>query len=93
MISAHALHRHPNGSQITIILLLLSRLVGWHACIAGFLTSLLLVPVASALMRRVASVRQRLAPLTDARVKLCSEIVAGEMNMKLIRLGEGICLF
>ena len=67
-----------HGVQIVIILLLLSRLVGWHASIGGFLTSVLLIPAASALMKRVGTVRQRLAPLTDARVKLCSEIVAGD---------------
>jgi hypothetical protein len=69
-----------DGVQIAIILLLLSRLVGWQASIGGFVTSLLLVPVSAAVMKRVASVRQRLAPLTDARVKLCSEIVAGDVH-------------
>ena len=66
--------------QIAIILLLLSRLVGWQASIGGFVTSLLLVPVSAAVMKRVASVKQRLAPLTDKRVKLCSEIVAGDIR-------------
>ena len=67
-----------HGVQIVIVMLLLSRLVGWQASVGGFVTSLLLVPVTAALMRRVAAVRKRLAPLTDARVKLCSETVAGE---------------
>ncbi len=63
---------------IMVVLLLLSRLVGWHASIGGFLASVLLVPASAALMRRIATVRRRLVALSDARVKLCSEIVSGE---------------
>ena len=63
--------------QIIVILLLLSRLVGWHASVGGFLASILLVPASAALMRRIATVRRRLVALSDTRVKLCSEIVSG----------------
>ncbi len=40
--------------------------------------SLLVVPASAALMRREAAVRKRVSGLTDARVKLCAEIVSGE---------------
>ena len=35
-------------AQIGVILLLLSRLLGWHASVGGFLTSVLLVRAAKA---------------------------------------------
>ena len=65
------------ATQISVVLLLLSRLLGWHASVGGFLASLLVVPASAALMRRVAAVRKHLSALTDARVKLCAEIVSG----------------
>ena len=73
--------------QIAIILALLSRLLGWHASIGGFLTSVLLVPGSAALMKRVAAIRKHLSTLTDARVKLCAEIVSGA------RLSSLPCIF
>ena len=36
------------------------------------------MPASAALMRREAAVRKRVSSLTDARVKLCAEIVSGE---------------
>ena len=36
------------------------------------------MPASAALMQRVAAVRKRLSGLTDARVKLCAEMVSGE---------------
>jgi len=66
-------------SQIAVIMVLLARLVHWQPALAGVLTTVVLVPVTAAITRKAAHVRKRLVGLTDARVKVCTEVVSGTL--------------
>ena len=65
------------AAQIAVIMVLLARLVHWQPALAGVLTTVVLVPVTAAITRKAAHVRKRLVGLTDARVKVCTEVVSG----------------
>ena len=64
-------------AQLTVIMLLLSRLVGGWAAIAALVTTISVMPVSAWFGGRQSASRARLIGLTDARVKLCSEAVSG----------------
>jgi len=66
-----------HDSQIAVIMVLLARVVHWQPALAGVLTTVVLVPVTAAITRKAAHVRKRLVGLTDARVKVCTEVVSG----------------
>ena len=75
--------RHPDLSndcnilQIAVIMILLARLVHWQPALAGVLTTVILVPLTALITRKAAHVRKHLIVLTDARVKVCTEVVSG----------------
>ena len=64
-------------SQIAVIMVLLARLVHWQPALAGVVTTVVLVPITAIITRKAAHVRKRLIGLTDARVKVCTEVVSG----------------
>ena len=67
-------------TQMTVFMLLLSRLVGWWSALAGVVTTVMVLPVSAWVGSRQSASRERLIALTDARVKLCSEAVSGGMH-------------
>ena len=69
------------AAQIAVIMVLLARLVHWQPALAGVLTTIVLVPITASITRKAAGVRKRLIGLTDARVKVCTEVVSGRRLM------------
>jgi ATP-binding cassette subfamily C (CFTR/MRP) protein 1 len=57
---------------------LLVRVIGWLPSLAGLGVTVALIPVSALVGRRLGSVRRRLVVVTDARVKLCTEVITGE---------------
>ena len=78
--------------QISVIMVLLARLVHWQPALAGVLTTVVLVPITAAITRKAAGVRKRLIGLTDARVKVCTEVVSGVRLDPLCSLDSMVCL-
>ena len=64
-------------SQILVVMGLLVRVIKWQAALAGLAATLALIPLSIAVGRALASVRKRLIGYTDARVKLCTEVITG----------------
>ena len=98
--AARVLRQPPNvmmtqcraSLQIAVIMVLLARLVHWQPALAGVLTTVVLVPVTAAITRKAAHVRKRLVGLTDARVKVCTEVVSGALGQNPGGCGHVSCL-
>lgn len=69
--------------QILTVLALLVRVIGAAPAAVALAVTVALVPASALVARALARVRRRLVKLTDARVKLCAEVVTGVRAIKL----------
>ena len=56
---------------------LLVRVIRWAPALAGLGVTVALIPLSAAVGRTLAAVRRELVGYTDARVKLCTEVITG----------------
>jgi hypothetical protein len=63
--------------QVLIIIFFLHRIIGWVPALAGFMTTILVVPLNVFVGKMVHKLRKDLIAKTDTRVKLMSEIING----------------
>ena len=68
---------HICGTQILVVMALLTRIVGLLPALAGLVVSSALVPFSSLVGRALAHVRKQQMAASDSRVKLTSEVVVG----------------
>lgn len=73
--------------QILVVLGLLVRVIHVWPAVAGLAVTIALIPMTTLVGRKLSTVRKRLMGYTDARVKLCTEVVTGERE-----LGSGVCV-
>jgi ATP-binding cassette subfamily C (CFTR/MRP) protein 1 len=69
--------------QILTVLALLARVIGAAPAAVALAATVALVPASALVARALGRVRRRLVKLTDARVKLCAEVVTGVRAIKL----------
>ncbi|PRW61038.1 multidrug resistance-associated 1 isoform X8 [Chlorella sorokiniana] len=69
--------------QILVVMGLLVRVIHWAPALAGLGATLALIPIAGTVGRALAGVRRRLVGFTDARVKLCTEVITGIKAIKM----------
>ena len=70
----------PRGgvcSQILVVMAMLVRVLHWVPAACGLASTVALIPLTIFTGRRLASIRKGLMLRTDARIKLCSEVVTG----------------
>ncbi|GMH36556.1 hypothetical protein BSKO_04424 [Bryopsis sp. KO-2023] len=80
-INFHILWSGP--FQITVILLMLMRVLGWASALAGFGMTLTLIPLNTVVGSRMEKYRKQMMTHTDERVKLTTEVIAGIKAIKL----------
>lgn len=56
---------------------LLVRVINWAPALAGLGVTVALIPLSALVGRTLARVRRELVGYTDARVKLCTEVITG----------------
>ena len=59
---------------------MLVRVVHWVPAACGLASTVALIPFSVYTGRRLAGIRKQLMQHTDARIKLCSEVVTGEQE-------------
>lgn len=64
-------------TQILVVMGLLVRVIHWQPALAGLAATLALIPLTMVVGKALANVRRRLVGFTDARVKLCTEVITG----------------
>ena len=69
--------------QILAVMALLVRIIHWGPALVGLGVTLALIPLSALVARALARVRKRILALTDARVKLCGEVITGIKAIKL----------
>lgn len=67
-------------SQILVVMVLLTRVIGWAPALCGLLSTIMFIPITFFLGKKLASIRKQLMLQTDARIKLCTEIVTGNLS-------------
>lgn len=65
---------------------LLVRIIHWLPALAGLAVCVALIPLSTLVGRRLGAIRRRLVAHTDARVKLCTEVITGEAGCFLTQL-------
>lgn len=63
--------------QILVVMGLLVRVIHWAPALAGLAVTIALIPLSAFVGKRLAAVRRELIGFTDARVKLCTEVITG----------------
>ncbi|PRW33949.1 ABC transporter isoform A [Chlorella sorokiniana] len=69
--------------QILVVMGLLVRIIHWAPALAGLGVTIALIPISALVGRQLAAVRRALVGFTDARVKLCTEVITGIKAIKL----------
>ena len=69
--------------QIFVVLALLVRVIQPIPALVGLGVTVALIPLSAFVARALGRVRKRVVALTDARVKLCSEVITGIKAIKL----------
>ncbi|KAL4446696.1 hypothetical protein ABPG77_007940 [Micractinium sp. CCAP 211/92] len=69
--------------QILVVMALLVRIIHLVPALAGLGATLALIPLSTLVGRAMAAVRKELVAYTDARVKLCTEVITGIKAIKL----------
>ena len=69
--------------QVAVALGLLVRILGWAPSLVGLGITLALIPITTAVTRRLARLRRAAMAATDARVRAAAEVVAGVRAVKL----------
>ena len=69
--------------QVAVALGLLVRILGWAPSLIGLGVTAALIPVTTAVTKRLAKLRKGAMAATDARVKAAAEVVAGVRAVKL----------
>ena len=69
--------------QVAFALGLLVRILGWAPSLVGLGVTLALIPVTTAVTKKLARLRKGAMAATDARVKAAAEVVAGVRAVKL----------
>ena len=69
--------------QILVVMGLLVRVIHLIPAMVGLSVTAALIPLSALVARALAKVRKRVVALTDARVKLCSEVITGIKALKL----------
>ena len=64
---------------------MLVRVINWLPALCGLLSTIAFIPISIAMGKKLASIRKQLMLQTDARIKLCSEVVTGVSFLKLWR--------
>eukprot|EP00210_Caulerpa_lentillifera_P001049 g1012.t1 len=70
--------------ETTLILILLSFVLGFLPAIAGLSCVLILIPLQSMLSKRIAKLRRKTARITDRRINFLSEIISGSLAVKML---------
>ncbi|KAL6768590.1 hypothetical protein ACKKBF_B11340 [Auxenochlorella protothecoides x Auxenochlorella symbiontica] len=69
--------------QILCVMGLLMRVIGVVSAVTGLAVTVALIPLLTLLGKKLASIRKESMTLTDARVKLCTEVLTGIKAIKL----------
>ena len=69
--------------QILSVMAMLIRILHVLPALAGLAVTVLLIPLSSLVARRLGHIRKRIVKLTDARIKLSSEVILGIKAIKL----------
>eukprot|EP00198_Chlamydomonas_reinhardtii_P014120 XP_001703457.1 ABC transporter, multidrug resistance associated protein [Chlamydomonas reinhardtii] len=78
------LHVVWNGPfQILCVMFLLVRIMHWAPSMAGLAVTIVIIPLTTLLGKALAKSRREQIKFTDARVKLCSEVITGIKAIKL----------
>ncbi|KAG2450119.1 hypothetical protein HYH02_000222 [Chlamydomonas schloesseri] len=78
------LHVVWNGPfQILCVMFLLVRIMHWAPSMAGLGVTIVIIPLTTLLGKALAKSRREQIKFTDARVKLCSEVITGIKAIKL----------
>jgi hypothetical protein len=67
------------GRQILVVMAMLVRVLNLVPAACGLASTIALIPASIYTGRKLAGIRKRLMMHTDARIKLCSEVVTGEL--------------
>lgn len=78
--------------QILVVMGLLVRIIHLVPALAGLAATLALIPLSTLVGRAMAAVRKELVGYTDARVKLCTEVITGKGYPRAMAL-QGPCLY
>ena len=70
---------------------MLVRVVHWLPAACGLASTIALIPASIFTGRKLAAIRKQLMLQTDARIKLCSEVVTGQSPAKLRRSICSVC--
>eukprot|EP00887_Chlorella_sp_A99_P003460 scaffold7.g3460.t1 len=70
--------------QILAVMGLLVRIIHWAPALAALGVTAMLIPATTMVARALARVRKELIAFTDARVKLCTEVITGIKAIKLL---------
>lgn len=79
--------------QILVVLGLLVRVIHVWPAVAGLAVTVALIPMTTLVGRKLGTVRKRLMGYTDARVKLCTEVVTGERGVGEVELEGRVAWF
>ncbi|KAH7620070.1 putative ABC transporter C family member 10 [Nannochloris sp. 'desiccata'] len=69
--------------QIIAVMALLVRIIHFIPALVGLAVTVALIPLSALVAKALAKVRRKIVALTDARVKLCSEVITGIKAIKL----------
>jgi ATP-binding cassette subfamily C (CFTR/MRP) protein 1 len=69
--------------QIVAVMALLVRIIHFIPAMVGLAVTVALIPLSALVAKALARVRKKVVALTDARVKLCSEVITGIKAIKL----------
>lgn len=63
--------------QILVVMGLLVRIMSFWPAMAGLIVTILLIPLSALIGKKQGQVRKEVLKHTDARVKLCTEVITG----------------
>jgi len=69
--------------QILAVMALLVRIIHFIPAMVGLAVTVALIPLSALVAKALARIRKKVVALTDARVKLCSEVITGIKAIKL----------
>ncbi|WPT17490.1 Multidrug resistance-associated protein 1 [Picochlorum sp. SENEW3] len=77
--------------QILTVMGLLIRIIHFWPAFVGLAVTVTIIPLSTIVARALARIRKRVVKLTDARVKLASEVIIGIKAIKLYAWEEAYC--
>ena len=77
--------------QILAVMGLLIRIIHFWPAFVGLAVTVTIIPLSTIVARALARIRKRVVKLTDARVKLASEVIIGIKAIKLYAWEEAYC--